>query len=136
MEIDCDKLAAAILRQQLQQPPVTCEVAVLNSPEQDRGVRPQTQVLVRNIDDLKEILVDAEAKGIKTHKERDKKQFKEILQILLSSSESKFITQIRKKKTTTTTRKRLSILKNVLNVISQSELNILWRGKAGGGGGG
>ena len=30
-------------------------------------------------DDLKEILVEAEAKGIKTHKERDKKQFKEIL---------------------------------------------------------
>ena len=30
-------------------------------------------------DDLKEMLVDAEAKGIKTHKERDKKQFKEIL---------------------------------------------------------
>ena len=30
-------------------------------------------------DDLKEILVNAEAKGIKTHKERDKKQFKEIL---------------------------------------------------------
>ena len=26
-------------------------------------------------DDLKEILVDAEAKGIKTHKERHKKQF-------------------------------------------------------------
>jgi len=30
-------------------------------------------------DDLKQILVDAEAKGIKTQKERDKKQFKEIL---------------------------------------------------------
>ena len=30
-------------------------------------------------DDLKEILVDAKAKDIKTHKEHDKKQFKEIL---------------------------------------------------------
>ena len=30
-------------------------------------------------DDLKEILVDAEAKGVKTHKERNKKQLKEIL---------------------------------------------------------
>ena len=47
---------------------------------------PQTEVLVRNIDDLKEILVDAEGKDIKTHKGRDKKQFKEILQLLVFSS--------------------------------------------------
>ena len=36
MEIDYDKLAAAILRQQQQQPSVAREVAVLNSPEQER----------------------------------------------------------------------------------------------------
>ena len=35
---------------------------------------------MRNIDDFKEILVDAEAKDTKTHKAHDKKkQFKEIL---------------------------------------------------------
>ena len=36
------------------------------------------------------------------------------------------MTQIRKK-----TRKLLSIDENVLNAISQSELNILWRGRIG-----
>ena len=51
---------------------------------------------MRDIEDL--MLVDAEAKSIKTHKERDKKQFKEILQLLVFSSRSKFITQIREKK--------------------------------------
>ena len=38
MEIDYDKLAAAVLRQQQQQPSVAREVAVLNSPQQERGV--------------------------------------------------------------------------------------------------
>ena len=82
---------------------------------------------MRNIDKLKEILVGAEAKGITTHKERDKKLFHEKLQLLVFSFRSKFITQIRKKKKTP--RKRVSIHKNVLNAISQSELNILWRGR-------
>ena len=85
-------------------------------------------------DDLKEILLDAEAKGIKTHKGRDKKTIQGNIAI------HQFSTQIRKKKT----RKRLSIHKNVLNAISESELNILWRGRGnfwasginrGGGGG-
>ena len=35
MEIDFGKLAAAVLRQQQQQPSVAREVAVLNSPEKD-----------------------------------------------------------------------------------------------------
>ena len=82
-------------------------------------------------DDLKEILVDAEAKGIKTHKERDKKQFKEILPYINHwhlGLEENLLRKLEKK----TTRKRLSIHKNVLNAISQSELNILWCGRVGG----
>ena len=37
MEIDYDKLAAAILRQQQQQQPVVRDAAILNSSQQERG---------------------------------------------------------------------------------------------------
>ena len=45
MEIDYDKLAAAIVRQQQQQQPsVVPDAAILNPSEQERGPRGDTQV--------------------------------------------------------------------------------------------
>ena len=54
-------------------------VLLIASQSHIKVIHQVLQVLVHNVDDLKEILVDTEAKGIKTHKERDKKQFQEIL---------------------------------------------------------
>ena len=65
------------------------------------------------------------------HKERDKKQFKEILPSI-NYQHLVLVANLLHKLEKNTTRKRLSIHKNVFKAVSQSELNSLWRGTGGG----